>query len=476
MAFAIGPITSAVVGLATFPLLTWLYSADDVGRIAMIQVACSFFVLIFGLGLDQSYVRHYHEVDDRANLLKNCMLPGSVVVLFTIIVVMGIDGSLLSQMLFGVKSLGFSLLALLCLLSAFYSRFLSLVLRMEERGIAFSLSQALPKLIFLLLVAVGIFYELEDFDFLLIAHTLSLTAVVLILVWNVRSDLFSITLGVVDAAQARSLIKYGAPLILGGAAFWGLTALDRLFLRNFSTFDELGLYSVASNFAAAAIVFQSIFSTVWVPTVYKWVAEDSSGDSAQEKIAKATGHVTAAVYFIFVGAGLFSWVLRYILPPEYSSVQYVVISCLAYPLFYTLSETTVVGINVTKKSIYSLLSALLALLISAIGNWLLVPSLGAKGAAVATATAFWFFLILRTEFAILLWHPIARVKLYLSTLTCLLLGVLSTLYGQHEHVIMISSWLCLAVGGVFVFRADLAFLLKYISRLRSSTGRPNKIQ
>ncbi|MBG5678006.1 oligosaccharide flippase family protein, partial [Pseudomonas aeruginosa] len=74
--FAIGSIGSAVLGLITLPIITWFYSAEDVGRIAMLQVASNFCVLLFCLGLDQAYVREYHEEKNRSALLKSCLFPG----------------------------------------------------------------------------------------------------------------------------------------------------------------------------------------------------------------------------------------------------------------------------------------------------------------------------------------------------------------------------------------------------------------
>lgn len=75
LAFAIGPIGNAALGLLTLPVITWLFSADDVGRISMLNVAVSFCVLFFSLGLDQAYVREYHGESDRGQLLKNVAFP-----------------------------------------------------------------------------------------------------------------------------------------------------------------------------------------------------------------------------------------------------------------------------------------------------------------------------------------------------------------------------------------------------------------
>ena len=61
--FSLGPVIAAALGLIYIPIITWMFTQEDVGRIAMFQVAISFSVLLFSLGLDQSYVREYHETE-----------------------------------------------------------------------------------------------------------------------------------------------------------------------------------------------------------------------------------------------------------------------------------------------------------------------------------------------------------------------------------------------------------------------------
>ena len=225
------------------------------------------------------------------------------------------------------------------------------------------------------------------------------------------------------------MLHFGMPLIIGGAAFWGLTAMDKLFLRSLSTFSELALYSVAVSFATAAIIFQNIFSTIWAPTVYKWAISGIN----DEKIDLVTDYVTLAVLLLFSLAGLFSWLILYMLPAEYKSVQYILVCCMAYPLLYTLSEATVVGIGITKKSGYSMAISVLALVINIVGNYVLIPFWGAKGAAVSTAISFWFFLVLRTEISSRIWRSVPRLKMYFMTLTSYIVISLSA-FGLHCYV------------------------------------------
>ncbi|MBL4630817.1 MAG: oligosaccharide flippase family protein [Paraglaciecola sp.] len=345
-AFSIGPIGAAFLSFISLPIITWFFEPEDIGRIAMLQVLLSFCVLLFSLGLDQAYVREYHESDNTNSLFYACCIPGLIVLFISICVVFLIPVSV-SNLLFGLDSLLIELMVVVCLLFSFISRFLSLILRMQGRGVAFSMGQLLPKLIFLLVICSYILFVLNfRFIHLFLAHLISITCVTLIFIWNTRSILFVVFREKIDFKKLQSMLHFGTPLIFGGLAFWGLTAMDKAFLRAVSTFDELAQYSVAVSFAAAAVIFQSVFSTLWAPTVYKWAADGVD----LHKIDQITEYVLIAVLLLFSFAGLFSWLVIYLLPDGYVDVQYILVCCMAYPLFYTLSESTVVGLGIKKRA------------------------------------------------------------------------------------------------------------------------------
>lgn len=468
--FAIGPIGSAALGFITLPVITWLYSAEDIGRIAMLQVASSFCILLFSLGLDQAYVREYHETRQKPALLKATLTPGLLILAMVLGVTLLVP-EVISNALFSVQSTEISWLVATCLLAGFITRFLSLILRMQERGLAFSMSQILPKALFLMII--GSFYILSfgfNFFYLIIAHSISILAVTLVFAWNTRTEWLVIFRHSIDSDQLKSMLRFGMPLIIGGLAYWGLTAMDRLFLRNLSTFEELGIYSVASNFAAAAIIFQNVFSTVWAPTVYKWASEGINN----EKIDLVTDYVLAAVVCIFALAGLFSWIAAWVLPEKYEGVQYLLTTCMSYPLFYTLSETTVVGLGITRKTGYSMLASLIAALISLAGNALLIPSYGATGAAISTAVAFWFFLICRTEMSCLVWRKIPRKKLYILSSICLTISVASA-YTEGDHLAVINTaWILLLTTTAISYRSALTKAFQTLRNRKTSATRSDQ--
>lgn len=408
LAFSVGPIGATAMGLITLPIVAWLFSPEDIGRLTMLNVTVSFALLLFGLGLDQAYVREFHEVEDKPGLLKAVFIPGFVILLFVLAALVLSPWSP-SLLLFGIDSLFLTVLLYSAILLSFVSRFLSLILRMQERGLAFSMSQLLPKILFLVIVLGYLWLGAEAvFENLMMANVLSFVAVFIIYGWNTRKDWIPALNATIDKAKQSQMIRYAIPLIGSGVAFWGLTAMDKVFLRSLSTFEELGVYSVAVSFAGAALVFKATFSTVWAPVVYKWAAEGVE----PQKIKNVMDYVTLVVVLTWSLAGMFSWAVTYILPPEYNQVQYILLATMAYPLLYTLSESTGVGIGIKRKTMFSLLAALVALIVNAIANWFLIPIYGAAGAAMGSGIAFFIFFCIRTEASSKLWESFERWRMY----------------------------------------------------------------
>ncbi|GGE57808.1 polysaccharide biosynthesis protein [Streptosporangium jomthongense] len=460
VAFAIGPIGAAILGFISLPIITWFFTQEDVGRMAMFQVTLSFSTLLFSLGLDQSYVREFHEVENKPALLKRAMLPGLILLTIAVIVLLSL-GELIASWLFGVPHLHLGVLVVLALVTSYISRFLSLVLRMNERGLAFSMSQLLPKLLLLVIIGGYIAADADkDLTNLVLANTAALAFVCAIYGWNTREEWLAGIRAKLDIDQLKMMLRFGLPLILGGLAFWGLTAIDKVFLRALASFEDLAVYSVSVSFAAAAGILQSVFSTVWAPTVYKW----ASAGIGLEKVHKVNRYVLAMVVLGFCLAGLLSWIVAIFLPPNYATVQWIVVSCIGYPLLYTLSETTVVGIGISRRSSFSMLASIVAFLLNLVGNWWLIPIFGAAGAAVSTCISFWVFFFLRTEFSVYLWKPMPRLLLYSFTLSVVFGAVVFTIWGEILQGWMVVYWLVVLGCWAVAFRVEMREVIGLIGR------------
>lgn len=450
--FAIGPIGGAFLGFITLPLTAWFFTVEDIGRIAFLQVIIAFSTMLFGLGLDQAYVREYHERENKTNLWMQVTLPGLVLLLFFSFFLI-INPYFLSDYFFDEKNVWMSILVLIAFIANYLTRFFSLILRMQEKAFLFSMSQIWPKLINIILLISFVFvYENKYFIHLLCALAISNLIACLFFAWNTKSEWLFVENLHFSFNELKSLLKFGMPLIIGGLAFWGLNSIDRIFLKTYSTFSELGIYSVATSFAAIAIIVQSIFSTVWAPTVYKWVKENKNLD----KIHDISWYLTIIIVFIVSLVGFFSNIIALVLPEQYNAVQYIVMPALIAPLLYTLSETTVVGIGISRKSYFSLYASLGALLAAIFLNFLLTPQFGALGASISSGLAFLVFFILRTELSIIAWKSFPRKKMYCIVFMLIGLAITNAVLQEKLFWSFKILWLgILIISGISLYKLIL---------------------
>lgn len=429
LAFAFGPLANAALGLLLLPLISWFFSAQDIAQITLMQTHASLVLIILGLGLDQAYIREFHASQNSDYLFKNIILPP----LF-LLITLGMGALFLLPQLAKTtfiqadSKLGLALWLFVSFL--FFTRYLSIILRMHERAWAFSFSQTTPKLLLLLLIILFALMPSEKTTAQLAwAYAIAQVLTVVFLAWQTRTTLRAALIAPFNRTACWAALRYGLPLMVGGLAYWGLVSIDKFLIREYSSLSELGIYAMATAFSAVALIVQSIFATIWAPTVFRWV--ENGSDLAQ--VVPIFRAVSALIVAVLCLTAIFSPIITLLLPASYAPVQFIVLSSMLYPLLYTLTEVSGIGINVQKKTSFASVIALIAM----IANWVLcrylIPDFGARGAAVATAISFWLFFILKTEVSSRLWLKLPRTIAYGYTLPTLLFSSIYTLYGNHEY-------------------------------------------
>lgn len=456
--FALGPIGVAVLGLATTPLIAWVFSPEDVGRFGVFQTVLSLVLVVSVFGLDQAYVREFHSENDKSKLFKNSVYPG---ILLLIVLSSGVMlfSEFISKYLFGIKSDALVFLTISAVIFNYFSRFLSLILRMQERGLAFSMSQVIPKVILLAIVLVYIILPFEKSLFhLCFAAVVSMAAVLIVFGWNTRKELKASLKAQLDLLLLRKLFHYGLPLVLAGLAFQAINAVTIFSLRTLSTFSELAVYSVTLRFSAAAVLVQSIFSIIWAPLVFKW--ESKSVD--MKRVGYVANSVLAAICIFATVSGSFSWMVDYLLPKDYLQVKYLVVCAMVQPLLYTLSVVTSVGIGLQRKNSLSLITAVVALFVNVLLCWWLTPILGAAGAVISNTLSFFLLFVMNTEASAFIWRGFPRAKMYLCLCIIVSASIFTVILGQEVGVLIWISWLLLSVSCLFVFSNEIQKIYRQI--------------
>ncbi|OOF21024.1 lipopolysaccharide biosynthesis protein [Salinivibrio sp. IB872] len=452
--FSIGPIGAAALSLVTLPFVAWFFSVEDVGRLTMLQVTLGLSVSLFSLAMHQAYVREYHEEDDKPSLFKHAVLPGLAVLTLALLIISILPWSI-SKLLFDIDSTLLTWLLILGVYCSYLINFFAHVVRMEERGLVFSATQVFPKLFLLFFICFIFLLNLDaDFQTLMLMNILAVGCSVSIFAWWTRTTWLPAILKPLDRELLHRMLTFSLPLVAGGIAYWGLTTMDRFFLRSFSGFEELGVYALSVSLAGAVSVISTIFSNLWHPTLYKWVKNGVD----KTKVLNVIECMLLAVCLIWTLVGMFSFVLVYFLPPEYSAIEYLIVACVAMPLFKMLAETTGVGIGITRRSSFSMLASICAFIVNAILNYLLIPDLGASGAAIATLLAFFAYFVVRTEATAKLWWGFPRFKIYSVTISYILF---TTLVVVNEDTFQYSAiaWLLLLLSTMFFFSKTAILLV-----------------
>lgn len=442
LGFAIGPIGSAALGVLILPLMSWHFDTTDIGRISLMQLTASLMLITLGAGLDQAYIREFHAVNNRASLLKSVLLIPCVLACCATLIWLFILPHY-TQWIFELPNNNLGILAWVYCLSLLFTRYLSIILRMQERAWSFSFSQISPKIAILTLLAVCTLLNttgntLELMSIFVVAQLCT----VVLLFQQTRHTLHAAWHAPSQTSDRVHYLRYGIPLALGGLAYWGLVSIDRLMLKHFSNLNEVGIYAMAANFGALALIVQSIFSTVWSPTLFRWVNENRDLTPVL-KIFRLLFGIACAVLCL---SCLFAPYIVSLLPVKYREVQFIVVSAMMYPLLYTLAEVSGIGINVSRKTYFNTLISLLAFLLNALLCWLLIQHFQARGAAAATAVSFWVFYALKTECSIKLWYAFPRLQAYGGSLLALVFAVCYTLFGtpdNHIFFAIIAALVCL---------------------------------
>ena len=297
-------------------------------------------------------------------------------------------------------------------------------------------------------------------------YTLANLAALALLLFQNRCRLKAAWRAPFSSAVLHRGLRYGIPLALGNLAYWGLTSADRFFLKGYAGLEQLGIYSMGITFGAAALVFQNIFSTVWTPHIFRMVEENAPMPHISATAESAAALLAAAVCL----TGIFSPLVSGLLPETYAPVRFIVVSCMLPPLFYTLTEISGIGLNVVRKTRLITLANLTALSANLLLLRLLVPSEGARGAAVACAASFWLFFVLKTESSSRLWQPLKRLPLYMHTLFCLISATVHACFGTREnHPLFAAVWAVYLAGCILRHKTELNRLFCRLKNMGSTS-------
>lgn len=390
-----GTFISMIIGFLTAPIITRMVSPIEYGQYSIFTMYANMALMVLCLGLDQSLVRFFYEKETdqyRRELLFKC-LKYPLVITFLLIIIICIL-SVFGWFEFELGSLLLSLLCVYTMIQVIY-RFSLLLIRLQYKSKLYSILGILQKSVYVILVLafiyIGVFSDVISLAIATILSTLVCMIISIVAekqLWNIREikkDECKIT--------KNELLRYAYPYIFSMGVTTLFQCIDKISLNYYCSYEEVGIYSSTMTLVHVFSIVQTTFNILWAPMAIEHYTKNKEDVSFYQQ-----GNQIITVIMFFMGFSLILCkdIFSLLLGAEYREAAYILPFLIFNPIMYTISETTVNGLVFMKKSNMQVLVSIGACVTNIIGNILLVPQLGCRGAAISTGISYIVFFTLRT--------------------------------------------------------------------------------
>ncbi len=195
----------------------------------------------------------------------------------------------------------------------------------------------------------------------------------------------------------KLLLKFGLPSLPAGFALMIIQVIDRPILRALTNNESVGIYQANYKLGIFMMLVVSMFDYAWKPFFF---ARAKDVD-AKELFARITTYFFLLMSFVLLLITFFiedivkiKFFERFIIHPDYwVGLNIIPVIMLGY-LFYGLSLSFSAGIYLEKKTIHLPTITFIAAAVNVAMNFLLIPTIGIMGAAVATLASYFAMSIL----------------------------------------------------------------------------------
>ena len=389
--YGLGNLAISLLSFLLVPLYTHYLSVTEFGVYSLIIIVYSLMSLVVDLGLSSSVARYYFDdakernPEDLSRFRRRLLSTafGVTAVSSAALAVAGyMAAGWVARSLFGSSDFEVHLrIIAITLLCYGLGTAPMIYLRITERSLAYSVITCCQvslflafNIIFLVKLSagvVGIFYSL-----------LASTAVYALMgIAAIARDLRA----EFDARLTGQLFKFGLPFLPVMLLKWVIDFSDRYLLDHYASISAVGVYSLGYKFGQGMAFVVTAFTLGWVPIRFKML---SLADPRVVYGRVATLYIAVAG-FIWLALSVFSHEIIMLTAPAAFRQAAVFIPPVALSyLLYGLFVLSVTGAGVAKRTAGLPLVMLAAAVLNIGLNLVLIPRVGAMGAAFSTLAAY----------------------------------------------------------------------------------------
>lgn len=382
-------IINKAIPFFLLPLLTSYLTPEEYGILAIFQVMISFGLPVIGMNMQNNITRNFFQKSKQyvASLVYNLLL---VLLASTTIFLIGLSIYLwLGGQRFSIPERWLYVLPIIVMMNM-VNEFNLTLLRNKKQAFEYGFFEILKTVLDLSLTVVLIVIYLQGWEGRasgILFSTVVVGCVALFRLW--QNDYIYCR---IDIIQVKQILIISLPLIphaLGNAI---IALSDRLFVNQMVGTSAVGIYTVGYQFGMIMTLIIITFNRIWSPWMYELLAKNKVED---KKLIVRYTYLVGGSYMII--AGLITIVSYFLLPlmtvkAYHKGINFVIWIAMGYAFngMYTLVFPYAVHVG---KTSFLGISTLLAAIINLAGNYFLIKSNGAVGAAQATLISYIFMFL-----------------------------------------------------------------------------------
>lgn len=452
-----GTIVNMLLGLITTPIITRVVNPTEYGQMSIFAMYANIGLMVLCLGLDQSLVRFYYEKEDinyKKGLLRLCIFPPTVIA-----IVVSFFLIIFSRSFPELFEFDTGIITWLCVYTIIliWNRIALLVLRVSYQSKKYAFSNILHRIVYII-VAIFLLTTINSdyFVLLIIANLLSmLIPTIYAIVSNREIWRFGDSYPV---ENKKEIIVFGLPFIISMGLTTLFQACDKIALNKYCSYSDVGIYSSAMTLVTIFAIIQTSFNALWAPMQMEHYVKNPTDTSFIRK-----GNQCMTVILFVFGASLILGkdVFALMLGEKYREAAYILPFLAFNPIMYTLSETTQGGIDFSKKSYVHVIIAAVACVTNIIGNTILVPMLGCKGAAISTGLSYIVFFLCRTVISKKLYPVNYQLwKLCILTMVTIVYAFYNTFFEFSWITILL--YVVIIATVIILYKKVICFIINYL--------------
>jgi len=464
ISFSLGIWLRPIISLFTTPIITWLINPSEFGKAMMYSTFYSIVQWIILLGTPNAFMRFFPQKseDEHSKLLWSSMyfpflfwaLASTIIFIFR---------KYINTFLTGLENIDIHVILSISLLTSIFQSFVLNLTRLKGKGIFYSFLLILETLSYSIFAIVFAIFVEKTFLTLIFAQLVSNLTVVIFGVIFEKDYWFNLR---IDLNLAKEIIKFGAPYSIIGISWLLFNWTDRIVLRMFVDFHEIGLYSAAFKLVTIINMFNSGFITLWFPFAYEQFEKKTEFEN-KYIFLRAFDFVSFGMFSLGFLILLFKDAIFIIFAKDYRPAASISPFLFLSPIMISLEVIVGRGIDFVKKTNWFIVIYLSATIMNLAGNFILIPFFGAKGAAISTGLSTLFLFAFESNVSYKL-YPIEynTKRLYKTVGLFILVAVICTFFSSIISILF--SIFGLIMTMIFYkkeFITTLTELKKYLGKM-----------